>query len=209
MDIDELRDLWRSQDASDGPPFDEDAILRRCQSERRRFNRTIVWRDLREVGAAILVAAWFIFCGSKSWPGGGIWTFHLTAASALGVSAFFIIDRVIQRRRAPLLYEAPGHCIAAYHREVTHQIWLLRNVLWWYLLPVAIGISLPLVQMTYVATRGTAPWLVAGVMLGVAVICAVVYYGIYQLNQHAVRTDLEPRRARLEALLHDLVSEEG
>ena len=82
------------------------------------------------------------------------------------------------------------------------QIWLLRNVGWWYLLPLAVP------AMAFV---GHVIWLSAAGGLGAAVVTAVAgavaglsLAGVYRLNRAAVRDELEPRRRDLQALLAGL-----
>lgn len=49
---------------------------------------------------------------------------------------------VVDRRRYPQRSSDPGEPLMVYVNEslsqVEHQIWLLRNVFWWYLLPPSI-----------------------------------------------------------------------
>jgi hypothetical protein len=86
--------------------------------------------------------------------------------------------------------------------QVSHQIWLLKNVFWWYLLPLQIGLA---------ALIGSVAWQAraAGlaVIMGLAAFalgCGLLGWGVYHLNQIAVRKSLEPRRQELETLLSSL-----
>jgi CubicO group peptidase (beta-lactamase class C family) len=85
---------------------------------------------------------------------------------------------------------------------VEHQIWLLRNVFWWYLLPFTISI---LAFFADVTIQHSKSWIEAlgggGSLFGflLALYCFIDY-----INQSAVRSQLEPRRQELLALLASL-----
>jgi D-alanyl-D-alanine carboxypeptidase len=89
--------------------------------------------------------------------------------------------------------------------QVEHQIWLLRNVFRWYLLPFTISI---LAFFAHVSWLRSEEWLEA---LAFATFLFVFVLGLYSfvyyLNQNAVRTQLEPRRQELLALLASLRDE--
>jgi hypothetical protein len=89
--------------------------------------------------------------------------------------------------------------------QVEHQIWLLRHVLWWGLLPLAFSV-LPFVGQ--VAWQGrSGGWGTALVVSSVVAFVVIVFAGVYWLNQYAVRCELEPRRRELETLLISLEDE--
>ena len=86
--------------------------------------------------------------------------------------------------------------------QVQHQIWLLRNVFWWYLLP-------PFTAMIFWFIRPArrlrnAGLEVLGAFAAIALFVVLVAWFIYWLNQFAVRKTLEPRRRELQALLGSL-----
>ena len=87
--------------------------------------------------------------------------------------------------------------------QVNHQIWLLKNVFWWYLLPFASAVGISIGHSVWHARN---PGLAAmiGLVVAAALFIALVYWGIYWLNQFAVRKCLEPRRQELESLLAGL-----
>jgi hypothetical protein len=90
--------------------------------------------------------------------------------------------------------------------QVEHQIWLLRNVLWWYLLPPTLSLLAFFGQVAWQARE--AGWLGALASFAMMVVFLAAVYGfIYWLNQYAVRTTLEPRRQELAALLSSLEDE--
>jgi hypothetical protein len=91
--------------------------------------------------------------------------------------------------------------------DVEHQIWLLRNIFWWYLLPPSIGL---VISFVYDAMRieeaRWLPWIELFIRAGV---CALVFAGVYWLNQYAVRKSLEPRRQELLAARDGLIDRDS
>jgi CubicO group peptidase (beta-lactamase class C family) len=83
-------------------------------------------------------------------------------------------------------------------RKVQVQIDLLRSILWWYLLPLGVGVV--------VYNRGIAGSLWAWISYVAFVIALFVF--IYWLNQRAVRKTLLPLKSEIEALLHSAESGE-
>jgi len=89
--------------------------------------------------------------------------------------------------------------------QVEHQIWLLRNVFWWSLLPLALS-GLAFIAQVAWQERSGGWWTAVGAseVVGIGVIVLAV---VYWLNQYAVRSELEPRRRELESLLMSLEDE--
>ncbi len=86
-----------------------------------------------------------------------------------------------------------------------HQIWLLRNVFWWYLLPFTIAILAFFAQVAWQRSPTFGAFLLA---LAPGAIFLLLLYGfLYYLNQRAVRRDLVPRRDELLALRTSLGDE--
>ncbi len=89
--------------------------------------------------------------------------------------------------------------------QVEHQIWLLRNVFWWYLLPYCFS-SMPFLLDT--AWHTSSHWLEFVLFGGFLMLFLVaLYWGLYRLNQNAVRRQLEPRRQDLLKLVASLEGE--
>lgn len=79
---------------------------------------------------------------------------------------------------------------------------LLRNVFWWYLLPIQVGLGALICSVVW-QLRHAGLAVILGLM-GYALVCGLLCWGVYKLNQYAVRKTLEPRRQELETLLSSL-----
>ena len=155
----------------------------------------IFWRDFREVGVAIiLVPLWFYLGAKNSSP----WTYYLTVPVLLWVAGFMLVDRMRHQRQASEGESLRRH-VEGSLAEVEHQIWLLRNVHWWGLLPMAVAMLAFFGQAAW-QERGGGWWTVLCVSM-VVIPGVGVLAGIYWLNLYAIRAMLEPRRRELETLL--------
>ena len=199
MEPDNLQQAWQSMSARTRVTVDADLLRKAVQRNQRDFGATILHRDVREVGVALLLLAYWCYQGlTKSLP----WTWWLSVPALLWVIGYFVVDR----RRHPQKPSDPGEplldCVKSSLTQIEHQIWLLRHVFWWYLLPFTISSSAFVVQ---VCLEKSESWLAA---LGVGSLALGLLWAVYAfidaINQRAVRVELEPRRQELLSLLASL-----
>lgn len=202
---DNYQQAWQAQASQTRVTVDADLLLKELQRNERAFRATIFFRDFREiVTALIMIPVWFYLGAKTSSP----WTWYLTVPALLWIIGFFVVDR----RRHPQKPSAPGEPLLATVKEslthVEHQIWLLRNVFWWYLLPLTISIQ---TFFAHVAWRSANNWPEAIGALAFATpmffFLAALYGFIDHVNQLAVRSHLGPRRQELLALSASLGDE--
>jgi hypothetical protein len=199
MEFEDLQKVWQSQSAAPKVTIDADVLLKEIRRNQRQFLAIIRNRDVREVAVCGLMTIGFLYWGiSWQW-----WSLDLLAACCFGVGAFFVVDRLAQRKRRPVKNDSLQSCIESSLFQVKHQIWLLENVFWWYLLPLLVGL---------IAVAGSVVWAKREEGTGEMVVTAAIYvfvYGftfgvVYWANQYAVRKQFEPRRQELESLLANL-----
>ena len=120
------------------------------------------------------------------------WTDCLVALACFGVGVFMVVDRLLQRRKQPRRSDSLVGCVETSLHQVNHQIWLLKNVFWWYLLPLsaALGVS---GSPCPVGMRATGTCQLIGWCVYVVVFVLLDWF-IYWLNQAAVKKSLEPRK---------------
>ena len=207
MDLEKLREAWRSQPGGGQIRIDADVLVREVRRNQQSFRATIFWRDVREVLAAVVVMAWVsldvAFRGiGRNWPWLGL------VAGAAFVAGYLLVDRWRRRREAPRVEGDLLSHIERSIKDVEHQIWLLRNVFWWYLLPLIVGTLVPNVYFLVadLATRKLRTFL--GPFILSTCVFAAVCYAAYFLNRHAVRRGLEPRRRELLAMRESLLKAE-
>jgi CubicO group peptidase (beta-lactamase class C family) len=202
MGPDNFQEAWKAQSAQTRVTVNADLLLQEVQRSQSNFRSMIFWRDFREVGVAlVMLPMWFVMGYVLSPP----WTWYLTVPALLWVIGFIAVDRMRHPQKAP----GPGDSLLTGAKDslaqVEHQIWLLRNVAWWYLLPFTVSI---LAFFAHVCWQASDNW---GEFFGSTAIMTtslLALYGfIYWLNQYAVRKQLEPRRQELLALLAGLRDE--
>lgn len=202
MEPDKYQQAWQADAARTRVTIDADLLLQEVQRSQKEFRSTIFWRDFREVAVGLsMLPLWFFMGAMLSLP----WTWYLTVPALLWVAGFILMDR----RRHPQRPSEPGEPLLYYVKEslaqVEHQIWLLRNVFWWYLLPFCLSI---LAFFFHVSWRTSSYWWEVVIMSLLGVVFLFVVYGwVYRLNQSAVRVQLEPRRQDLSKLLATLEGE--
>lgn len=196
---DEFQQAWRTESARTQVTFDHKALTKELQESQRNFRSMILHRDLREAGTSlVLIPVWLGLGIVLSLP----WTWYLTVPSLIWVVAFILIDR----KRHPQRSGEPGGPLTEYLRqsiaETEHQVWLLRNVFWWYLLPLAIPMSVFLLQIVWECTTNWTEFAIGTLICSIPIVGLDIW--ILRLNQREVETRLEPRQQELERLLASL-----
>jgi MFS family permease len=199
MNFENLQKAWQKQNASAKIAINTDVLLKEIKRNQQQFRATIFWRDVREVGASALMAIFFLGWGWRwHW-----WSLYLLSFGCFFVAAFFLIDRRIQQGKQRIKSESLHACVQSSLFQVNHQIWLLKNIFWWYLLPILIGLgAVSVATLWHKQLAGLATLIGLGAFY--VIFYGLVYWGVYWLNQFVVRKDLEPRRQELETLLASL-----
>ena len=208
MTFNELQKNWQSQPGNFTLTIDSDILLKQVERNKRNFELTVFWRDFIEVVTAIIMFFFFIGAGFKL----KLWPAFLLALTCLWIAAFMVTDRLIQKRRQPKVTEILIDCIKTSLYKVNHQIWLLKNVLWWYLLPLGVGIFVFMSYLAFAVSRNGIGVSIGWILLfisGYLIFVFFLYWGIYWLNQRAVRKDLLPRKQELEQILKNLKNDDN
>jgi membrane protein YdbS with pleckstrin-like domain len=116
-----------------------------------------------------------------------------------------LADRMHHKRQPPEAGEPLRQRVESSLAQVEHQVWLLRNVHWWCLLPFAVSCLAFIGQVTW-QERSGGWWMALAASIVVAIV-VIVLAGVYWLNLYAVRCSLDPWRRELETLLTSLKDE--
>ena len=202
MNPDDVKQSWKTQSLQTRLTIDAELLLKDVQRNQQNFTAAIFWRDVREVGTGLLMVPLWFYMGAKlALP----WTWYLTVPMLVWIAGFMLVDRMRHKWQLPEPGETLRQRVESSLAQVEHQIWLLRNVFWWYLLPPGLSILAFFGQIAWEARAG-GWWTVLGTA-GLISVVFIVFAGVYRLNQAAVRAHLEPRRQELEALLKSLQDE--
>ncbi len=202
MNPDPFQQAWKAESTQTRVTIDIDSLSKEVQRSQQGFQSMILWRDVREAGTALLlIPVWLVMGLASSQP----WSWYLSLPVFVWIAAFILVDR----RRHPQRPSAPGEPLGFYAKEslvqVEHQIWLLRNVHWWYLLPSGLAVMAYFLHVSW-QISGTW-WLFVPAAIFWSLFVLVIYGAIYWLNQFAVRKTLEPRRQDLLKLVASLEDE--
>lgn len=209
MTFDELqKNYWQKDAAGSKLTIDSDMLIREVRRNKSAFESSIFWRDFREVAVAVIMVGVFLYDAFKRaenmWIAG---SYVILAMTCLYVAAFFIIDHHLQRKKGPRHTDPLLACVESSLTQVEHQIWLLRNVFWLYLLPLGAGVAMVLIAINCHLFKVLSAKLVLSECLVVTLIVVLVFWGVYLLNRRAVRKDLMPRKVELESLLKTLTND--
>ena len=201
MTFDELQKAWQSQESRFKLRIDSDMLLKEIRRNKKHFESAIFRRDVREGGCCLVMFVFFLYQGLKM----NLWPLFVTALLVLSVGVFLIVDRIVQKKKRPEPAGTLMDCIESSLAQVVHQIWLLKNVLWWYLLPLGGGIGFIVGYVAWMIRKDIGKgWIF---LLGYSIFVIFLYWGIYHLNQWGVRKKLAPRKQELESLLNSLTND--
>jgi len=200
MSGDPFQQAWQTQPSPAKVTINADLLLKEVQRNQRSFTAMLFWRDVREIGiAVVMVPVWVCFGMNGRTP----WSFFLMVPALVWVAGFMLAHRLRQKRQTAQPGESLVRRVKYALAQVEEQIWLLKNVLWWGLLPI----WLPMMAF-YLHVGWTARdegWITALLFIAIALLSSAVFACIYLLNQTAVRTELEPRSRELRELLAGLM----
>jgi len=198
-DFNDLIRMWQNQS---GPA--ESTIQERIQKARTQAEtlaKRVWWRDLREIGSGLSTSAIFlaagILVGGPVLVGAVIGTLFLVL-----VTLIILRTRLQQAREDRLPRQSIPEALEYELKAVQRQHWLLRNVTWWYLLPIALAIA------AFIAgVQAASPSPDYGFLLIYTILTAALFILIRQWNLSYVRRALDPQVRELEDLLEDLARE--
>jgi len=203
MDIKIVLNAWQHENDRVVFSGDWDQTSKQMRRKQRGFYQALIFSDVLEAGVATAMAVLYIFVIAPLFDRGRF-IVYIGAASLLLLASFFVIDRIRQERgwSSRSLTDEIRH----YLMRVDRRIYLLRNVIWWYLLPAFIA-WLSLIVPVIIATIEC--WqqdpLKQALKIGPTVLIGIAaFYWAYDLNQRTVTKELLPRKQELEQLLHDL-----
>lgn len=201
MNPDDLQQAWQSQRDQ---KMDIDMLVERLKQGQQQFSATLFIRDATEVTVAgLMVPIWIAMGIGLKLP----WTWYLTIPVLFWIGGFMLAGLFRRRREELEPVESLREQVQRSLAEVEHQIRLLRSVFWWYLLPMLISLLAFFAQVSW-NTGLKLGWPQGAMLFAITTgVVAIVFSGVYVVNQRAVRVNLEPRRRELEETLQSLSEE--
>src|SRR6188474_1947093 len=92
---DNLQQAWQTQSRT-RVTIDADLLKNEVRRNQRNFAATVFWRDVREVGiAVVMVPAWVVLGVKFNLP----WTWYLMLPALLWIAGFMLVERIRQRKQ--------------------------------------------------------------------------------------------------------------
>jgi len=204
---DELKSVWNAQPLPRQITMNAEVLLQQLRGNKARFTSEILWSAVFMILAWVVIAFGVIGFGIYKVRHGVPWEamsgFFLLGIILLAIAAYTALDRFRHVRRVSL--SAPVlACAEESLALVRHEIQLWGNVLWWYLLPLALGIEASVLAFAW--TLGVH-WLVSPFAFAWLGILVIITLGGWWFCRWYLHTYYEPRRQELEALLRELKSQ--
>lgn len=212
MNWDDWEFVWKRQAPPLSAAADIDMLRQTFETKRRKMARALVARDTAEAATGVLLSAFLAYVwwrlGSDGWPLG------LAIALTLGVSAFFMSERIrVHRGRlgpdASMLLKLDSEIA-----ELRRQRRLLFGIATWYLAPIGASWAIVVVTVGRVAGKNAPPGYGADLMRNPAtaafiliyfvVIAPLCFWGTWVVNRRAASRRIDPRIAELEKLRREL-----
>ncbi len=203
MNLEEYENLWHSE--AHGKVHTDRELLEKIILERiHDYDRNILRRNLREIIAGFLMIPAFIVIGVFTRQP---WSWYLIITAIVWLIGFILVDRHQQNRRRGGPADSFSARVEQSIVDLRHDIWLLKRVVYWYLLPFYVTIC---GYFIHLAILGDKESLLFSLLLLVFV--TALYTWVWYINQQAVKKDRLPRLKELieiQRSLHSEVSSTG
>ena len=205
---DELKSAWKAQPLPRQITMNADVLLQQIRGNKARFTSEILWSAVFMILGLVVMA--FVFIGfSIYWvrqghPWEAMSGLVLLGIIVLAIAAYTALDRFRHIRRVSL--SAPVlTCAEENLALVRHEIQLWGKVLWWLLLPLALGEEAAV--LACVLTAKGVHGLVSPIAFACLGIQVIITLGGWWFCRWYVHTYYDPQRQELEALLRELKSQ--
>jgi hypothetical protein len=204
MTTDEMSEAWGLPDNAPTLGISSETLLKQVGRSHRDFLVALLRRDVLELVAGFAVIAFFCWFGWATWDPLRLWTAFAASGCVMIPMAHFFWEVRHLCKKVHVFHHTVTTTLEQAIREINRQIVLLKNVLWWYLLPIGAGLTILLGQIGLFFVRAQIPGDVWIKFLAYVVFGIVFFYGVYRLNQRAVEKELQPRKAELEEMRAEL-----
>ena len=204
MNWDDLKNVWERQSLPEAKALDLATLEREFSAKEREMTRKLFRRDLIEAAAGFLAAGVF---GKVGWEmGRDGWPIGFSVLLLLGLSGFFLRERVRVRRQRPGSGATLLERLDAEIAEQRRQRDMLSNVATWYVGPALLAGAIFGATVLWHAPIPLSARLAAGAIKLVGL--ALVGWFVVWLNRRAVQRVIEPRLQELEQWRQNLISSE-
>lgn len=206
MNPDEMKQVWQSQGTGRRLTVDADVLLPIFRRNQRHFRSMILLSEGFIIIALVIYAALSAGFGllllRKGLPVLALCGCFSLACVLLAIAGYKAWDRFHQMQRRATASDPIRACLEEHLDWLRHETRLWTKVLWWYLLPLAIGM---------LVFDFSVAWAVGGLetlLSGPSLTLVFLFLGLLCIGpwlcRWYVRKHYEPRQRELESLLQDL-----
>jgi xanthine/uracil permease len=186
----ELSTIWLQSAAKEAVKFNQSELLADLNSQLKNFDKCLKKRDKREIIAASIVI--LIFCTGTILFTGIISKIGMLLCTLYGVVVIYVLRNV--KKHKPVSYDQPVKDYLVMHREyLVKERNLLKNVIYWYLLPPFIGEVLFFIGQN----MGTIT-----LIISILIVFGINTY-IYFLNKAGVKKVFDPLLLQIDKTIAD------
>jgi hypothetical protein len=213
MHPDEMKQVWQSQGTGRRLTVDADVLLQIFRRNKRHFSSSVFLGEGFMILGFVVIAALSVGFGlwtlRRGAPVLAFWGCFSLACVCLAIAGYKGWDRFHQMQRRATASDPIRACLEESLDWWRHEIRLWKQVLWWLLLPLTIGVLVCCFSIIWAA--GGLEALLSGPGLTTLVFLVFVLLGLVWGGQWFcrwyVRRYYEPRQRELESLLQDLQSD--
>ena len=201
---DDLQMMWQAEAQRTKVQLSLDELAEATGRRAEELRRIVRWRDYREIVISMVMIPVWIWIGvAQNQP----WTWYLTLIAIVWGAGYQYFTRQHQLRLAAQVPADASYLqtLKEHRRQVQHQIDHLGSVLWWYLLPYGVTISIYFIHVG-LKIHDTAGALILHVGFLITVV-VVFYYYLYRLNHSTANNKLKPQRDALDQVIAGLESD--
>lgn len=184
---------WSSQDTSTNPPIDPAALARSASDAHRRDQLRLLTVNVQEFLPPLLLAALF-----ASNVGDAVRPLTVLVAALLvaAVSCFLVGSSIRHHRSDRRWGSSVQDQLAQRSAQLEHRVWMYRNLVFWYFLPIAAALGL------FIYGVGDIP-LGEGILIWALMVGILV--PVYLFARRIGRSRYEDEAERFKSLLADFV----
>lgn len=208
---DELKSVWNAQPLPRQITMNAEVLLQHIRGNKARFTSSILWSEGFMILGCVVIAFMSMGFSIHMVRHGAPWEAMsgcvLLGLILLAIAAYKALDRFrLMRLMRRVSLSAPVlACAEESLAVVRHEIQLWGNMLWWYLLPLDLGVAAMVLAIVCTVEGVLAEaYPLALAILGFLVILTL---GGSWFCRWYLHTYYEPRRQELEALVRELKSQ--
>ena len=192
-----MKKLWLNSVKEHRVEINNDELVQSLGVKLRQMEKRVRRRDRREIFICVCMIPIFVW-----------WTITVPqVAGKIGcviivATCVLVIYKLVRAKKINVKEDAAldiGRSLAVSLELLKRQIKLLQTILWWYLFPFFVGVTL----FYFASATGIASKVIYTII--VIALCGYIYY----LNISAVKKHLKPLQERLTKILNELSTSES